>query len=162
MPPEGPLENVDHDLESPLAVNIVQTHGIRSNKKSITKNSDPNDENKLKCPQCSKIFFQRLINRHIERCHLKIKRHLCESCGKTFFDAFDLKRHTRTHSGVRPYKCDFCEKSFTQLHSLENHRLSLHKVQKQHAYKERRTKVNLERKTIFCYFVNCFFIFFFF
>lgn len=83
------------------------------------------------------------------KCHSDVKRYLCTFCGKGFNDTFDLKRHTRTHTGVRPYKCNLCEKSFTQRCSLESHCLKVHGVQHQYAYKERRTKVNINKKIKF-------------
>lgn len=144
LPPEVQLEFVNggHGFKNPLAVDSVNPQRLREDdKKSVTENNGPNDENKFQCRQCSKSFgLQRLLNRHM-KCHSDIKRYLCTFCGKGFNDTFDLKRHTRTHTGVRPYKCNLCEKSFTQRCSLESHCLKVHGVQHQYAYKERRTKV---------------------
>ncbi len=49
-------------------------------------------------------------------------------------------------SGVRPYKCNLCEKSFTQRCSLESHCLKVHGVAHQYEYKQRRSKVNNNKR----------------
>lgn len=84
--------NGGHGIKNPLigTGNCPKLSAIQTN---------PSDDDPLKCQICGKKFtLARLLNRHL-KCHSDIKRYLCTFCGKGFNDTFDLKRHTRTHTG---------------------------------------------------------------
>ncbi|XP_023241966.1 transcriptional regulator ovo-like [Centruroides sculpturatus] len=137
LPADVPLEFVNggHGIKNPFL--RKERGGLLAG----TTAPRPSDSDRPSCGICGKTFgLQRLLNRHV-KCHSDVKRYLCTFCGKGFNDTFDLKRHTRTHTGVRPYKCGTCDKSFTQRCSLESHRLKVHGIGHQYAYKERRTKM---------------------
>ena len=89
-----------------------------------------NDEESVYfCASCSKSFTQKkLLKRHIDRVHNKLKTRSCNICAKSFYDKADLDQHKKTHSGERPFSCAHCDKTFSYLTTAKRHRRLIHNI----------------------------------
>lgn len=84
------------------------------------------DDDKGKCPLCSKKFSNRFyVNEHIKNVHDKLKPFKCSNCAKSFATAAAKKTHELTHTDDFPFKCEFCEKRFRLSIKLKYH-LEIH------------------------------------
>ncbi|CAG0912475.1 unnamed protein product [Notodromas monacha] len=78
------------------------------------------------CTDCPRRFFShRLLMRHVDRTHLKLRDFKCSACSATFVDKHRLEIHVRSHTGSKPLCCNQC--SFRTRHPsnlarhLKNH-----------------------------------------
>ncbi|CAL8129166.1 unnamed protein product [Orchesella dallaii] len=79
------------------------------------------------CPKCQKTFpCKYYLNRHIQRVHMKIRRHQCGIRGNNYFSKKERDSHMVSHLNEKPHKCPICGKRFSYRSPLRRHIKSYH------------------------------------
>ena len=74
---------------------------------------------------CNKSYCSSFnLKRHIESCHMGIRKFKCETCGKNLSSKQNFLDHKNTHTGEKPYVCDVfgCKANFRQLSQFYIHK----------------------------------------
>ena len=84
------------------------------------------EQNRVQCPNCSKMLKNKsVLPGHIIRCK-KIKNYKCDKCGKCFVTKAEVKEHDLIHTGVKSHTCPVCLKAFGKIGNMKVHMKTYH------------------------------------
>lgn len=84
------------------------------------------EEEKVKCPQCDKRFFDKQTLKSHLRTHSGERPFPCPHCSRRLSSKHALKAHVRIHTNESPYTCPHCPLKFKHRASINHHVKSKH------------------------------------
>eukprot|EP00088_Acartia_fossae_P016541 TRINITY_DN1926_c0_g1_i11.p1 TRINITY_DN1926_c0_g1~~TRINITY_DN1926_c0_g1_i11.p1 ORF type:complete len:641 (-),score=105.50 TRINITY_DN1926_c0_g1_i11:583-2505(-) len=103
-----------------------QNHNIAAGQIVKRVHGDENEERKLGCYVCGKLFKDNgTLKFHIEN-HNPNRKFACQLCNKSYTRKSQLEAHHRVHTGEKPFECNICGKRFRLNGHLKSHKLSRH------------------------------------
>ena len=87
----------------------------------LIHNQSKHGPKKFKCPECDKMFSQKVILKRHMYVHGDEKPHPCNQCDKSYPSQSKLQYHLNMHSGLKPFKCGPCDKSYPSVGGLRQH-----------------------------------------
>ncbi|XP_073398341.1 uncharacterized protein [Dendrobates tinctorius] len=125
--PDIPSSIHSKDLSSdpmkqiPSSDSLPTTKENQSHKRSIKKQTAPEEKKSFSCSECGKCFTWKSHFVKHQRIHTGEKPFSCSECGKCFKWKSELVMHQRTHTGEKPFFCSECGKYFAQKSNFFTH-----------------------------------------
>ena len=109
-------------------------HNMEEHRLLIHSTPEEREKVKIPCeyPDCDyKAMTKTFMKRHVDRMHLKIRRHQCPHCAKPFEAKYSMDQHINgTHLGLKPLKCDTCDFCTAYTKVLSEHKKTAHGTQR--------------------------------
>ena len=102
----------------------------------LTEHASAKEQAKVKVecqhPGCNySSFLKRNVDKHYDRIHLQIKKHVCPTCGQSFAFKQKMIEHINgIHLLIKPFKCDICDFATAYRNTHYEHRKVAHGTQR--------------------------------
>ncbi|CAH6720568.1 hypothetical protein CLIB1444_04S03026 [[Candida] jaroonii] len=124
-------EDDKYSIDYSSIINYTNSPSLKRKRRSKSATNVSEDQTKLPCQVCGKIFAKPYNLKSHMKSHSKEKPFKCSYCPKTFARSHDKKRHELLHNGEKNFKCEGflkdgktkwgCGKKFARSDALSRH-----------------------------------------